>query len=203
MKIRSIFFFVLILISTRGYSQDTVKEIVCDSIDVSAYFLELISDYREEKGLKRLILDTGLNKACHYQAKHMAKWGCATHSSCKGGSLDDHNIFTDGRIRMFDGYIHKGFIECCLNIGIGFSTETYAAYPIIYPHHKKFREVFDKGVFDYKLAAAYALAGWKNSPPHNRGLLDDRAIYGGVYMYVYKNPTDNSYRISAVYLGTF
>lgn len=203
MKLRSIFFSILVSLTTSGFSQEPVKELVCDSIDVSAYFLGLINDYREEKGLKRLILDTGLNKACHYQAQHMAKWGCATHSACKGGSLDDHNVFTDGRIRMFKGYIHKGFVECCLNIGVGFSIKTLSEYPIIYPDYKKFREVFDKGVFDYKLAAAYALAGWKNSPPHDEGLLDPDAIYGGVYMYVYKSPADNSYRISAVYLGSF
>lgn len=203
MKTRLIFFFILALTSSKLYPQEVVKEIVCDSIDVSSHFLELINDYREEMGLKRLVLDTGLNKACHYQAQHMAKWGCATHTSCKGGSLDGHNSFTDGRIRMFNGFIHRGFVECCLNIGIGFSTETYSSYPIIYPHHKKFRKAFDKGVFDYKLSAAYALAGWKNSPSHNKGLLDSDITHGGVYMYVYINLTDNSYRISAVYLGTF
>ena len=201
MKIGTLILPILLLLSNIGISQTPPPEIVCDSIDVHGYFLEIINDYREENGLNRLVLDTGLQSACRYHAAYLSTYNQSTHFYCDADTLIEHDPDPRSRAKKFKARSSKAVGENCFNISDGISTKTWSDEPIVYPHFLKFRIALEKGVFDYKLAAQYGLAGWIWSEGHRDLLLREGMTTGAVYFYVYKYPKDG-YRMSGVFMVT-
>ena len=183
------------------FSQAPPPEIVCDSIDVHGYFLEIINDYREENGLNRLVLDTGLQSACRYHAAYLSTYNQSTHFYCDADTLIEHDPDPRSRAKKFKARSSKAVGENCFNIGDGISTKSWSDEPIVYPHFLKFRIALENGVFDYKLAAQYGLAGWIWSEGHRELLLDEKMTTGAVYFYVYEHP-EEGYRMSGVFMTT-
>lgn len=201
MKIGTLILPILLLLSNIGISQTPPQEIVCDTLNVHEYFLEIINDYREENGLNRLVLDTGLQSACRYHAAYLSTYNQSTHFYCDDDTLIEHDPDPRSRAKKFNARSSKAVGENCFNIDDGISTKCWSDEPIVYPHFLKFRIALEKGVFDYKLAAQYGLAGWIWSEGHRDLLLREGMTTGAVYFYVYKHPKDG-YRMSGVFMST-
>ena len=201
MKIGTLILPVLLLLSNIGISQTPPPEIVCDSLNVHEYFLEIINDYREENGLNRLVLDTGLQSACRYHAAYLSTYNQSTHFYCDADTLIEHDPDPRSRAKKFKARSSKAVGENCFNIGDGISTKSWSDEPITYPHFLKFRIALERGVFDYKLAAQYGLSIWIWSEGHRELLLDEKMTTGAVYFYVYEHPKDG-YRMSGVFMTT-
>lgn len=201
MKTQLLIPIISIFFSLNSFSQTPPPEIVCDTLNVHEYFLDIINDYREENGLNRLVLDTGLQSACRYHASYLSTYNHSTHFYCDADTLIDHDPDPRSRAKKFNARSSKAVGENCFNISDGISTEDWSDEPIVYPHFLKFRIALEKGVFDYKLAAQYGLAGWIWSEGHRDLLLREGMTTGAVYFYVYKHPKDG-YRMSGVFMVT-
>ena len=204
MKIGTLILPILLLLSNIGISQTPPPEIVFDTLNVHEYFLEIINDYREENGLNRLVLDTGLQSACRYHAAYLSTYNQSTHFYCDADTLIEHDPDPRSRAKKFKARSSKMVGENCFNIDGdgGLSAEDWSDEPIVYPHFLKFRISIKNGVFDYKLAAQYGLAGWIWSEAHRKLLLKEGATTGAVYLYVYENPKDGRLRMSGVFMTT-
>lgn len=164
------FTFFLIFIPSFCLSQPTITQ---DSL--LKYFSEIINEYRKINGLEKLVINPKLKRATDYWAWKMAEIGVVSH----GSNSDDFM----NRLNRF-GCISAGefALENCTelmtpDIPIKTSVKTY-------PDLKRYIEgSYFKSLTQYEYAM-YGFLMWKNSPAHNKGMLNPKTKY--FYLSSYK-----------------
>ena len=190
---------LLVLLPYTTFSQITPNMLTTQE-EQSDYLYEIINDYRESKGLKRLILDTLAINACKHHSIYMSFYDVAGHFETKKDSSHLLPVINDPESRATNYGVVRGSLvgENSLNLS-DFVVETCGDDPKEFS--TKWIESLDEDNLNYKYAAQFVLSMWKWSKGHNKLLLNKMSISGGVYMRVYENNKGNI-RIAATYYVT-
>lgn len=188
----------------------TVKsQTVISNDSINIYLFDMINEYRQEKGLKALKLDTGLVNACRHHSKYLMY-------------MEERALDTYGHAEYKEEvpgqecipYMRDRAIKYCPTMGSSISecvmiSDYNTNFAVNYYYlngdttyrdgRVKFIESINSGTYDYKSLAKYIISAWINSPSHNEGLLE--GYKAGVYVYFYKTLA-GTYISSATYLVT-
>ena len=150
----------------------------------SAYLLELINDYRAEKGRNKLILDTAIVNACRHHSIYMSFYDIAGHYETRRDSVHlQQNIWDPwDRARHYKVVLGSHSAENSLNLGSFHYDDKVCGESSV-----KWAESVKSNNPNYKYAAAFVLDAWKSSWGHNRVLLLSDGASCGVYVRAYEN----------------
>jgi len=181
-----------------------------DSINI--YLFDMINEYRSEKGLNELLLDTGMVKACQHHSRYLSFYDTLTLKDFAQHN-EVHNTYSHLQepINRVEKRAHK-----YANIG-SYITENVlvrkydlnfveaSSYLDQNPEYKdsyvKFKKSIELGEPDYKALAKSIMHSWKSSPSHNKALLDSNGYKCGVFAYFYKSQS-GAYMSASTYLVT-
>ncbi len=154
---------ILFSIPTLVFSQSLVNQ---DSL--LFHFTHIINDYRVKNGLKELEVDPKMKVLTDYWSKRMGEMGKVGHGEGKESF--------QSRISR-EKSIPPSFImlENCTELmtpdkPIKTSVKTY-------PELKPYIDGSYQGILNQYDYAMYGFLMWKNSPPHNKGMLDPDTKY--------------------------
>ena len=181
-----------------------------DSINI--YLFDMINEYRSEKGLNELLLDTGMVKACQHHSRYLSFYDTLTLKDFAQHN-EVHNTYSHLQepINRVEKRAHK-----YANIG-SYITENVlvrkydlnfveaSSYLDQNPEYKdsyvKFKKSIELGEPDYKALAKSIIHSWKSSPSHDKALLDPNGYKCGVFAYFYKSQS-GAYMSASTYLVT-
>ncbi len=194
----------IVFISISVKSQTVISN---DSINI--YLFDMINDYRQEKGVKALKLDTGLVNACRHHSKYlmyMEERALETngHAEYKEEVPGQECIpFMENRASKYCPTVGHSISECVYisDYNTNFAVNYYYLNgDTTYRDGRvKFIESINSKNYDYKSLAKGIISAWINSPSHNEGLLE--GYKAGVYVYFYKTRA-GTYISSSTYLVT-
>lgn len=154
---------ILFFIPTFGFSQSLVNQ---DSL--LFHFTHIINDYRVRNGLKELEVDPNMKVLTDYWSKRMGEMGKVGHG--EGKESFQSRISSEKSIPP--SFI---MLENCTELmtpdkPIKTSVKTY-------PELKPYIDGSYQGILNQYDYAMYGFLMWKNSPPHNKGMLDPDTNY--------------------------
>lgn len=149
---------LLLLTPTVGLTQPKVNQ---DSLLV--YFTKIINNYRVKNGLGTLSVDPQIKPLTDYQSKKMGETGIVGHGTgsesfsnrvARCGCLPDYEII----------------LENCTELMT--PDKPFPADVSSYPNVEPYIEKSYAGELTQYEYAYYAFLMWKNSAPHNKGMLN-------------------------------
>ena len=191
---------VAILISA-GISYGQISPNIFDTPEGQFLSLfELINEYRESKGVNRLILDTAIVNACRHHSIYMSFYDIADHHETRRDSIHlQENIWDPwDRAKHFEVILGNHSAENALNLHSW--TTNKEAYQ---ESSEKWSASVKNGNPDYKYAAAYILDSWKYSKWHNGTLLIDDGVSCGVYVRAYENKRGDIRLTSTFFINSY
>ena len=160
----------LILFPYIGFSQTDVNQ---DSL--LFHFTKIINEYRIKNGLNELVVDPKIKESTDYWSKRMGESGVVGH-----GTGDN----------SFQNRINRSKYLSSRELVLENCTELMTPDKPMKTDVKTYRELkpyidgsYLKVLNQYE-CAMYGFLMWKNSPPHNKGMLDPTTKY--FYLSSYK-----------------
>ena len=181
-----------------------------DSINI--YLFNVINEYRSEKGLNELLLDTGMVKACQHHSRYLSFYDTLTLKDFAQHN-EVHNTYSHLQepINRFEKRANKyanigSYITenvCVRKYDLNFveSSSYLDQNPEYKDSYVKFKKSIELGKPDYKALAKSIVYSWKKSPSHNKALLDPNGYKCGVFTYFYKSQS-GAYMSASTYLVT-
>lgn len=160
----------LLLLPPLCFSQTDVNQ---DSL--LFHFTTIINEYREKYGLNKLVVDPKIKEATDYWSKKMGESGVVGH-----GTGD--NSFQNRINRSQHLTSRELVLENCTELMTPdkpMKTDV-KTYPEVKPY---IDDSYLKILTQYQYAM-YGFLMWKNSPPHNKGMLEPTTKY--FYLSSYK-----------------
>lgn len=181
-----------------------------DSLNV--YLLETINEYRSEKGLDELLLDTGMVKACQHHSRYLSFYDTLTLKDFAQHS-EVHDTYSHlqepinrvekraNKYANIGSYISENVLVREYDLNFVASSSYLEKNPGYKEGHVKFKKSIELGKPDYKALAKSIVYSWKISPSHNKALLDPNGYKCGVFAYFYKSQS-GAYMSASTYLVT-
>jgi len=190
---------LLVFLPYTTFSQITPNMLTTKE-EQSDYLYEIINDYRESKGLKRLILDTLAINACKHHSIYMSFYDVSGHFETKKDSSHLLPVINAPESRATNYGVVRGSLvgENSANLS-DFIVYEWGNDPKEFS--TKWVESLEEGKLNYKHAAEFVLSAWKYSKGHHSLLIHDQSVSGGAYMRVYEN-SKGDIRIAATYYVT-
>ena len=207
-KIISILLFTVNMFTVNSiFSQSYFEN---DSLNI--YLLDMINEYRSEKGLNELLLDTGMVKACQHHSRYLSFYDTLTLKDfAQHSEVHDTYSHLQEPINRVEKRAHK-YANIASYITENVLVREYdlnfveaSSYLDQNPGYKdsyvKFKKSIELGEPDYKALAKSIIHSWKSSPSHNKALLDPNGYKCGVFAYFYKSQS-GAYMSASTYLVT-
>jgi uncharacterized protein YkwD len=198
-SIIAIAFFVIF--STTSFSQIPTN-IITDTVKANEYLLKIINDYRIEKGVPALSLDTNYVKVASHHTKYMALYNVCSHSQVKYTQDQYHKNVpnVDDRFNLFCGG-RWGAGRHGENVTLISCTLSYTN-----PEMKKWMDLWNESVAagtpNYVYAAHCVIWAWQDSPSHNRLLLDSEMKTAGSFFHAFTVTETGRMKIAGVFVAT-
>ena len=181
-----------------------------DSINI--YLFDIINEYRSEKGLNELLLDTGMVKACQHHSRYLSFYdtltlkGFAQHSEIHDtySHLQEPINRLEERANKYakiGSYITENVLVREYDLNFVEASSYLEKNPEYKEGYVKFKKSIESGSLDYKALAKSIVYSWKISPSHNKALLDPNGYKCGVFAYFYKSQS-GAYMSASTYLVT-
>jgi len=181
-----------------------------DSLNV--YLLEMINEYRSEKGLDELLLDTGMVKACQHHSRYLSFYdtltlkGFAQHSEIHDtySHLQEPINRVEKRANRYantGSYITENVLVREYDLNFVEASSYLDQNPEYKNSYVKFKKSIKLSEPNYKALAKSIIYSWKSSPSHNKALLDPSGYKCGVFAYFYKSQS-GAYMSASTYLVT-
>jgi uncharacterized protein YkwD len=190
---------VILTVSLNSFSQ--VPENMIDNIsETQSYLVDIINDYRAELGISPLSLDTNYSKACAYHSRYMALYNVASHSQIeyKFKQYHKNSPSSQDRIKLYTRNWCSG--KCGENVTLISSSTCYEDHDL-----SKWMDLWNKSIEsgspNYEYAAQCILWAWKDSPGHNRLLLDPDMNRAGASIHIWITE-DGKIKIAGVFVAT-
>lgn len=155
----------MVLIPYIGYSQPSVNQ---DSL--LHYFTKIINDYRTSKGLEPLMIDPKLKVHTEYWAKRMGEMDLVSHGT--GNDHFKYRVVLNKNLSVGEGTF---LLENCTQLMTPDVPRIVSvqSYPELIPYiNRSYAGKLNQYEYAY-----YGFLMWKNSPPHNDGMLSPRTKY--------------------------